>query len=91
VRPLRAPPAAELEALPDAGLFVLRAILMMAPASVSDVAEATRQSETVVRDAFGYGRTHGYLIEEAGRVSIGWEWLRSVMLLLERRHLVLSS
>ena len=91
VRPLRAPPATELEALPDAGLFVLRAILMMAPASVSDVAEATRLSEAEVRDAFGYGRAHGFLIEEGGRVSVGWEWLRSVLLLLERRHLVLSS
>jgi hypothetical protein len=91
VRPLHAPRAEGLEALPDTLLFVLRAVLQMAPASVADVVAATRISEPQVQEAFGVGRAQGYLLDEGGRVSVCWGWLRAVLLLLERRHLVVLS
>ena len=91
VRPMQSPPADRLEALPDASLFVLRAVLQMAPASVLDVAQATRLTEAQVENAFRFGQVHGYLSEEAGKVRITWPWLRSVLRILERRHLLVGS
>jgi hypothetical protein len=91
VRPLQVPPVSVLERLPDSTLFILRAVLQMAPASCEDVAQATRLSEGQVQDAFRFGRHHGYLCEHAGRVWVSWAWLRTVLIALERRHLVVLS
>ena len=90
VRPLKAPNPAPLEVLPDATLFILRAILQMTPATLPELAEATRLSEAQVEDALRFGEAHGYLAQEKGRVSITWAWLRSVTLFLERRHLLVN-
>ncbi|HEX5657853.1 MAG TPA: hypothetical protein VFX59_11690 [Polyangiales bacterium] len=90
-RPLQVPNTSTLEQLPDPALFVLRAILQMAPASSTDVAEATRLSEAQVRDVFQAGRSTGYLVDARGGVDVTWTWLRAVTLVLERRHLLVSS
>lgn len=90
VRPLQPPDAAGLEALPDASLFVLRAVLQLAPADAADVARATRLGEEQVMSTFRFGVAHGYLAERAGRVRVTWRWLRAVIRLLERRHLLVG-
>lgn len=90
VRPLQVPDISGLEKLPDSSLFILRAVLQLAPAAVDDVAQATRQSTEQVLNAFRFGQTQGYFVEHGGRVSVSWAWLRSVIRLLERRHLLVS-
>ncbi|HVZ32739.1 MAG TPA: ATP-binding protein, partial [Polyangiaceae bacterium] len=89
-RPLHVAPANELDVLPDSTLFVLRAILQLAPASPRDVAEATRLSQEQVLNVFRFGQMQGYLADRAGRVEVSWRWLRSVTRLLERRHLLVN-
>jgi hypothetical protein len=91
VRPLAVPDAGALELLPDSALFILRAILQMGPARIEDVARATRIAEAQVHNAVRVGRARGYLCETRGRVQVTWPWLRSVMALLERRHLLVNS
>ena len=91
VRPLRAPPDAALESLPDQALFILRAVLQITPATVANVSRATRFSEAHVRNAVGYGLAQGYLVMNGEEIRVTWAWLRAVTLFLERRHLVLNS
>lgn len=91
VRPLQAPDAARLESLPDSALFVLRAVLQLAPATVADVASLTRLNEVQIENAFRYGQAHGYLVESDGSVRVSWPWVRPVTLFLQRRHLVVNS
>ncbi|MGV3625359.1 MAG: hypothetical protein ACO1OB_31400 [Archangium sp.] len=91
VRPLQVPDARELERLPDASLFVLRAILQLAAATVPDLAEATRLSEEQVLNAVTFGRARGFLLLTHERVDIAWPWLRPVTRLLERRHLLVNA
>lgn len=88
VRPLRLPDAATLERLPDSSLFVLRAILQLAPASIETIAEATRLRADEVLQDFQFGKAHGYLDEQSAGVRIAWPWLRAVTRLLERRRLL---
>ncbi len=90
VRPLQVPPEHELEALPDAALFVLRAIIQLAPASLPDIAAATRLPESEVRATLEFGTSRSYLELIGGRVQICWPWLRPIHVLLERRHLVVT-
>lgn len=97
VRPMQSPAADRLEALPDLSLFVLRAVLQMAPASAHDVALATRLTVAQVENAFRFGQVHGYLAEDdaaggaAPKVRVTWPWLRAVLRILERRHLLVGS
>ena len=90
VRPLRIPDAANLDMLPDSSLFILRAVLQLGPAGVEDVAQATRLSSEQVQNAFRFGQTQGYFAERDGRVRVTWAWLRAVVWLLERRHLLVA-
>ena len=78
VRPLQVPPEHELEALPDAALFVLRAIIQLAPASLPDIAAATRLPESEVRATLEFGTSRSYLELIGGRVQICWPWLRPI-------------
>lgn len=91
VRSLQAPDAAQLEALPDSALFIFRSILQMAPTSAAEVAQAARITEQQVRDTFRFGQAHGYFTESNGRVAISWTWLRAIIVLLKRRHLLVNS
>lgn len=90
VRPLQVPNEQALEALPDTALFILRAILQLAPASPSDIAAATRLPEAEVRMTLEVGTSRQYLELVGDRVQIGWSWLRPIQVLLERRHLLVS-
>jgi hypothetical protein len=90
VRALAAPDTSELEVLPDSALFILRAILQMDPATVQEVATATRLTEAHIENAIRYGQNHGYIVEEDGGLRVAWGWLRSVVVLLERRHLLVN-
>ena len=90
VRSLTAPDAGELEHLPDSALFILRAILQMDPATLEEVARATRLSDAHVQNTIRFGRNRGYIVEERGKLRVAWAWLRSVVLLLERRHLLVN-
>lgn len=88
VRPLQVPDASRLEGLPDSSLFVLRAVLQLAPATVDGLAEATRlRPEEVLQDV-RFGQTLGIFTGDEGHVRIAWPWLREVTHLLERRHLL---
>ncbi len=91
VRPLQVPDASVLETLPDSLLFILRAILQLGPAALDDVARATRLTTSQVLDAVRFGEMHGVLAKEDERVSVTWQWLRAVTLLLERRHLLVNK
>ncbi len=90
VGPLAAPEATQLELLPDSALFVLRAILQMDSATISEVARATRLPEAAVTNAVNFGVNHGYLGKEGDGVRIAWRWLRAIMVHLERRHLLVN-
>lgn len=90
VRPLVVPAAGELELLPDPALFILRAIMQLEPANVPEIAKATRLAEAQVLNAVRFGLDHGYLAEADRGVRVEWSWLRSIMVLLERRHLLVN-
>ena len=91
VRPLQEPDPVMLDALPDSSLFILRAILYLTPATVDDVAQATRLSHEQVLNAFRFGQSQGICGREGDRVYIKWSWLRPVTRLLERRHLLVNQ
>ena len=91
VRPLQVPDASVLETLPDSLLFILRAILQLGPAALDDVAQATRLTTSQVLDAVRFGEMHGVLAKTDERVTVTWQWLRAVTLLLERRHLLVNK
>jgi len=91
VRPLRVLDLTTLERLPDSSLFVLRAVLQLAPATAEAVARATRLRAEEVQQDFRFGQAHGYLDECAGRVQVTWRWLRAVTQVLERRHLLVRQ
>lgn len=88
VRPLQVPDAGLLDGLPDAALFVLRAVLQMTPAAVEDLVQATRLSPAEVLDLIRFGETRGFFAEDEGRFRITWSWLRPVLRILERRGLM---
>lgn len=88
VRPLQVPDVAPLEQLPDPSLFVLRAVLQLAPTTVDAVALATRLRPEEVLVDFRVGKTRGYFEERDGRVRVAWFWLCAVVQLLERRRLL---
>lgn len=91
VRPLQVPDTALLEALSDSSLFVLRAIIQLSPAAPEDIARATRLGPEQVLNALRYGQAQGFIAETDGRVRISWSWVRAVMRILERRHLLVMS
>ncbi len=90
VRPLQEPDYKMLDALPDSSLFILRAILYLTPATVDDVAQATRLSHEQVLNAFRFSQSQGICGRQGDRVYIRWSWLRAVTRLLERRHLLVN-
>ncbi|MBX3183868.1 MAG: ATP-binding protein [Polyangiaceae bacterium] len=87
-----APPTADLEALPDASFFVLRALLRLDPATLERVAESTGLPYDQILDAIRYADFRGYLArDEAGRLHITWTWFRAITRVLSRRHLLSLS
>jgi hypothetical protein len=90
VRPLQVPDGMKVERLPDSSLFVLRAVLQLAPATVEAVALATRLRPEEVLQDIRFGKAQGFYEDHEGRVRIAWTWLRAVSRLLERRHLLVK-
>ena len=90
VRPLRVPDITKLEALPDSSLFVLRAVLQLAPTTIERVAQATHLRPDEVMQDLRFGKALGLYDEDHGYVRISWPWLRAVTRHLQRRHLVVS-
>lgn len=90
VRPLRTQAEAKLEGLSDASLFVLRAVLQLAPTDADTVAEATRRGVDEVLEDLRYGVAQGFYEETDGQYRIAWPWLRAATQLLERRHLLVT-
>lgn len=90
VRPLQVPDITKLERLPDSSLFVLRAVLQLAPTSVESVAQATRLRPEEVLQDLRFGKAQGFYEDRSGSVRIAWPWLRAVSRLLERRQLLVS-
>lgn len=88
VRPLQLPDPSKLEFLPDSSLFILRAVLQLAPASLEDIAQVTRLSPEQVRNAFRFGVKEGIFADGGELVSVSWRWRRAVLRLLERRRLL---
>jgi energy-coupling factor transporter ATP-binding protein EcfA2 len=93
VRSLQVPDGTELESLPDSTLFIFRAILQLAPATADEIVTATRLSSDQVQNALRYAEARGYLrrTEPAHDIVVSWRWLRPVLRLLERRHLLVSQ
>lgn len=81
----------ELERLPDEAMFVLRAVLQMAPAAPGDIERATLLSSAQVADVLRYSVTRGFL--ELGREGyrVTWTWLRPLVRLLNRKHLLVPT
>ena len=90
VRPLHVPDITRLERLPDSSLFVLRAVLQLAPTSVESVAQATRLRPEEVLQDLRFGTAQGFYEDRSGSVRIAWPWLRAVSRHLERRQLLVS-
>ncbi|MCB9495686.1 MAG: hypothetical protein H6686_02245 [Fibrobacteria bacterium] len=88
VRPLQAPDAVALEALPDTAMFILRAVLQMAPAHPMEVAKATNLPLEQVRQVFRTGTRLGWIEDSQGGARLSWRWLRSFTRILERRHMM---
>jgi len=91
VHALSVPDSGELSALPDSALFILRAIMQLEPATVAEIAKSTRVAEAHVLSAVTLGVQRGYLAADGDSVRVAWAWLRSIIVLLERRHLLVSS
>ncbi len=83
-----APETADLERLPDPAVFVLRALVQMQPALMSELVRGTRLPPRQVKDAIRYARTRGYVERQDQRISLKWHWYRAVTRFLQRRHLL---
>jgi hypothetical protein len=90
VRALQVPDETRLELLPDTTLFVVRAVLQLAPASVEAVAAATGLLADEVRQEFRFGEGFGFLAADGSGMQVAWSWQRAVSRLLRRRHLLVT-
>ncbi len=88
VRFFQAPDTADLERLPDPAIFVLRAVLQLAPAEPDEIARATMLSAADVADALRYAHARGYVKTDEGRYTVTWAWFRPIVIFLQRRHLL---
>lgn len=91
VRALQVPDIRRIEALPDTSLFVLRSILQIPGATEDVLAQATRLAASQVRNVVETGVRHRYFLQRKGQVEVSWQWLRPILVVLERRHLLVSQ
>lgn len=91
VRPLQVRDITKLERLPDSSLFVLRAVLQLAPTNVEYLAQATRLHPDEVLQDLRFGTAQGFYEDRSGQVRVAWPWLRAVSRFLERRHLLVTQ
>ena len=81
----------DLERLPDAAVFVLRAVVQLERPRSEDVVRATLLPATDVADALRYGVARGYFEFRDGRYHVTWSWFRTITRFLQRRHLLVAS
>jgi hypothetical protein len=81
----------ELEELPDAAVFVLRAVVQLAPARPEEIAQATMVAPAEIDDALRYGLARGYFERIDGGFRVTWDWFRMITRFLQRRHLLASD
>lgn len=88
VQLFHAPRTSELEELPDASAFVLRAVVQLGSATADQIANVTKLPERQVLDTLRFGRARGYFDETESGVRITWGWFRPITRYLMRRHLL---
>lgn len=91
VRVFQAPDTRDFERLPDATLFVLKAVLQLSPAAPAIIVRATMLRAAEVDNALRYALAKGYIEESDGLYRVTWTWLRVTTLFLQRRHLLVLS
>lgn len=92
VRLFDAPSPDEIDKLPDAGIFVLRAVAQLGRAKTDTVVGVTSLAETEVEDALRFATAKGYL--ERGddeHYELTWDWFPAVTRLLRRRQLIFKA
>ncbi|WP_394841330.1 AAA family ATPase [Pendulispora brunnea] len=90
VRFFQALDISDLQRLPDSAVFVLRAVLQLAPAKPADIMQATLLDAADVADTLRYAQARGYVEEHGGRYTMTWTWFRAVTTFLQRRHLLVA-
>jgi hypothetical protein len=90
VRPTSTLDTTDLERLPDSTIFVLRAVLQLAPAHAENIAKGTLIRLPEVTDALRYAASRGYIEEDERGYRVTWTWLRAITLFLQRRHLLVT-
>ena len=80
----------DLQRLPDSAVFVLRAVLQLAPAKPADIMQATLLDAADVADTLRYAQARGYVEEHGGRYTMTWTWFRTITTFLQRRHLLVA-
>jgi hypothetical protein len=92
VRLFREPPAEQIETLPGAMLFVLRAVLQLEFTGTEDIVRCTALPASDVADAIRLGLSRGYLerVPESERVQISFHWFRPLTSVLRRKHLLVG-
>jgi hypothetical protein len=91
VRIFRSPDSKDLEQLPDAAVFVLRAVLQLAPAQPALIEESTMLRSSQVAEVLRYALARGYLDREGEKYTVAWTWFREITRFLQRRHLLVVS
>ncbi len=88
VEPFEPADIAELERLPDASLFVLRALVRLEDSSAREVSDATMIPLAKVQDTLRYGQARGFVEFGDDNYSVPWPWYRAVTRFLRRRYLL---
>jgi len=91
VRAFQGRDSTDLEQLPDAAIFVLRAVLQLAPAMPEEIARSTMVRPAEVADALRYALARGYVEKVDGAYRVSWAWFRVLTRFLQRRHLLVAN
>jgi hypothetical protein len=89
VRIPKVPSANELEEHPNGVYFVLRTILQLERASMSDIVRCTALEPAEVADALRVAEINGYVEERDRLFEIRVHWYPAVTNMLRRKHLML--
>lgn len=90
VRLFKEPSPEEIEDLSLSILFVLRTIVQLELATVTEVEAATQLPRVEVEDAMRFCASRGYVESFQGGVRLGWPWYRTITTVLQRQHLLSS-
>lgn len=91
VKVFQAPDAEALEGLPDATVFVFRAVVQLENATADEICRATGIRPSEVADALRFGIVRGYFKQSGTGYSVTWPWFRAITRFLMRRHLLFPA